>query len=395
MRRPIVVLGATGSIGTQTLDILQFSLEYELIGISFNSQYEKLEKYLFYFDSLKFVAISDKDAALRFKKIHPAYTVFSGEDSSLELLKECKNADVFNSLMGNVGLRPTLLAIRQNQDIFLSNKESLVIGSSLIKRELENSNSHIYPVDSEHVALAKLIKECKRRNISDDFIMNYIVTASGGSLRDLTKEELKYVTPKQVLSHPTWSMGSKITCDSATLVNKGYEVIEASVLFDVSLEKVSAIICRESLVHARVIYKNGNNKITLDEYSPCSMKVPITYALSKGELSMHKNNSEDEINMKKLHFDTIDEEFYPAFRFTIDTYKKYGNVGMIFYNAVDTRAITCFLNNEITYLQLIDCLRYTNTHLKDLPSLEEDILNEIIHDADNYALDVINIIKEA
>lgn len=393
MRKPIIVLGATGSIGTQTLDILQFSFDYELIGISFNSHYEKIEKYLFYFDSLKFVAISDEETADKFKKIHPAYIVLSGEDASIELIKKCKEADVFNSLMGNVGLRPTLEAIRDNRDIFLSNKESLVIGSSLIKEEMKESSSHIYPVDSEHVALAKLIKECKKRNIREDSIEKYIVTASGGSLRDLKKEDLKSVTPKQVLSHPTWSMGNKITCDSATLVNKGYEVIEASVLFDIPIEKVFAIICRESLVHARIVYKEEGKEFTLDEYSPCSMKVAIAYALSKGELGMHKNNSEDILNMGKLHFDVVDEDFYPAFKFTINTYKKYGNVGMIFYNAVDTMAISRFLNEEISYLQLIDCLRYTNTHLNDLPILNEVKLNDIIHEADKYALNVVNKIK--
>ena len=224
MRKPIIVLGATGSIGTQCLDILQFSLEYELIGVSLNSRFENLEPYLFYFDSLKYVAISDKEAAEKFKKLHPSYVVFTGEDSSLALMKECNKADVFNALIGNCGLRPTLLAMRQNQDIMLSNKESLVIGSSLIKEEAKTSKSHLYPVDSEHVALAKLIKEASERHVDKKNILKYIVTASGGALRDVKKEDLTQVTPEQVLHHPTWAMGSKITCDSATLVNKGYEV---------------------------------------------------------------------------------------------------------------------------------------------------------------------------
>lgn len=394
MRKPIIVLGATGSIGTQCLDILQFSLEYELIGVSLNSRFENLEPYLFYFDSLKYVAISDKEAAEKFKKLHPSYVVFTGEDSSLALIKECNKADVFNALIGNCGLRPTLLAMRQNQDIMLSNKESLVIGSSLIKEEAKTSKSHLYPVDSEHVALAKLIKETRERHVDKKNILKYIVTASGGALRDVKKEDLTQVTPEQVLHHPTWAMGSKITCDSATLVNKGYEVIEASVLFDVPLDKVGAVICRESLVHAQLRYLEDGKEVLLQEYSPVSMKVPIAYALSKGELGMHKDNQEDLANIQKLHFADIDYDFYPAFMYTIKTFEKFGNVGMIYYNAVDTLAIDHFLHHKISYLQLIEALGYTYTHLHDLPVLREEHLPDIIKAAEDYAREVLAVIEQ-
>lgn len=391
-REPIIVLGATGSIGRQCLDILQFSFDYELVGVSLNSHFENLEPYLFYFDSLKYVAITDIKASEEFKKKHPSYIIFSGENANLELIKACKDANVFNSLIGNCGLLPTLLAIKQNQDIMLSNKESLVIGSSLIKKELQNSTSKIYPVDSEHVALAKLISSLHRKNVENYAISKYIVTASGGALRDVKKEDLKNVTPEQVLKHPTWAMGKKITCDSATLVNKGYEVIEASVLFDIDLEKVGAIICRESLVHARIEYYQDNKECKIDEYSPCSMKVPIAYSLSKGHLSMHKNNMEDEENQKNLHFEDIDYDFYPAFKLTVNTFKKFGNVGMIYFNAVDTLAIDYFLNHKMSYLQLISCLDYTYTHLTSLDELSEDNLNKIILKAEAFAKDVVEYI---
>lgn len=392
MREKIVVLGATGSIGTQCLDILQFSTSYELVGVSFQSRYEILEPYLFYFDSLKYVAIENEEAADRFKKQHPSYVVFSGEDANLELLRSCSDANVFNALLGNCGLRPTLLALRQNQDIMLSNKESLVIGSSLIKEESKKSSSNIYPVDSEHVALAKLIQETKRRKIKKNQINKYIVTASGGALRDLKKEDLAYVTPEQVLKHPTWAMGNKITCDSATLVNKGYEVIETSILFSVPLSKVKARICRESLVHAELEYEENGKEVLLQEFSPVSMKVPIAYALSKGKLKMHQNNKEDDMKMKELHFGNIDESFYPAFRYTIDTFKKYGNVGMIYFNAVDTLAISYFLQHKITYLQLLSALEYTSKNLSNLPLLNEKDLKSIIHQAEEYAKEVLNVI---
>lgn len=391
MRQDIVVLGATGSIGTQCLDILTYSSVYRLVGVSFYSRIEKLEPYLLYFDSLRYVGIVNKEAAEEFKRRHPDYTVFTGEEANLEVLKACKEADVFNSLMGNDGLRPSLLALRQNQDLLLSNKESLVIGSSLIKKELASSKSHLYPVDSEHVGLAKLLAEARKENITD--ITKLIVTASGGALRDKKKEDLPYVKPEEVLQHPTWHMGNKITCDSATLVNKGYEVIEASVLFDTPLDKIGAIICRESLVHAELLYKKDGKEGKLVEYSPCSMKVAIAYALSKGTLEMHHNSKEDLENIKKLHFQEIDESFYPAFRLTIETYRKYGNVGMIYYNAVDTLAISSFLKGEINYLTLLSSLEYTFSHMPSLPTLEEDKLPAIIKAAQAYAQEVLSILK--
>ncbi len=389
MRKPIIVLGATGSIGTQTLDILMYSFDYELIGVSLSSQFEKLEPYLFYFDSLKYVAIKDEKAAAKFHKLHPDYTVITGDDCSVKLVKLCSKADVFNSLMGNCGLLPSLTALEQNQDLMLSNKESLVIGSTLIKPLLKKSKSHLYPVDSEHVALSKLLKETKRLGIKKNQIEKLIVTASGGALRDTPLKKLDKVTPEMVLKHPTWHMGNKITVDCATLVNKAFEVIEASVLFDFPLEMVDAIICRESLVHAEIIYHDGDGKHTLMEYSPCSMKVAIAYALSKGTLSMHVNNSEDLNKIKALHFGEIDDDFYPLFKVTQEVFSKYSNVGMIYYNSVDTYAIEMFLKKKITFKQMREALIYTSTHLDDLPVLKEKNLDSIISKSEEYAKDVV------
>lgn len=386
MREDIVVLGATGSIGTQTLDILRFSFDYDLIGVSLSSRYEVLEDYLLYFDKLKYVAIKEEKKAEEFKSIHPSYTVFSGTNCNESLLKACKKATVFNSMIGNEGLIPSLLAIQQGQDLLLSNKESLVIGSSLIKEELKKSKSHLYPVDSEHVALAKLIKETKRLGVKKSQIKKLIVTASGGSLRDMSLEDLESVTPEEVLHHPTWHMGNKITVDSATLVNKGYEVIEASVLFDMPLEKVDAIICKESLVHAELIYEKEGKEHTLLEYSPVDMRVAISYALSKGKLSMHVNSKEDKEAIKKLHFETIDHAFYPLFKTTINTFKTFGNIGMIYYNAIDTLAIDSFLKGEISFLEISEALRFGYDSLSSylegktydiqhLHSIEEDSIH--------------------
>ena len=180
------------------------------------------------------------------------------------------------------------------------------------------------------------------------------------------KEELASVTPDKVLSHPTWNMGSKITVDSATMVNKGFEKIEAAFLFHFPLEKVKAIICRESLVHALLAYTKDGRKEYLYEYSPCDMKVAIAYALSKGTLKAHRNNAEDEKAVHALSFSQIDPDFYPLFDLTVKTYRDYGNVGMILYNYVDTYAIDAFLKGEIGFLDIQEALKRVYDVLADV-----------------------------
>ncbi len=393
MREKIIVLGATGSIGRQCLDILKYSFDYELVGVSFNSQIDLIEPYLFYFDSLKYIAITDAKKAKIFQERHPSYVVLSGVDASVKLVKKCQ-ATVFNSLMGNVGLEPTLTAIQNDLDVLLSNKESLVIGSSLIKSALKTSKSHLYPVDSEHVALAKLLKTLQEQGVNTEDILSLYVTASGGSLRDRQYSDLVKVSPQEVLHHPTWQMGNKITVDSATLVNKGFEVIEASVLFDFPLDKIKACICKESLVHALIEYKDKDEIKYIYEYSPCDMKVSIAYALSKGKMKTHKLSEEDEIAVKKLHFEEIDKAFYPAFELTIKMFKKYSNIGMIYYNAVDTAAIEAFLKNKIGYLDIYKSLKYTYDHLQISTEVSIESLSSLIKTAEAYADDVVKQIGE-
>ena len=231
MMEPIVLLGATGSIGRQTLDLLRYSLNYDLVGVSFFSKFEKREPFLLYFPKLKYIGIVDEEKAKEFQKVHPSYKVFSGKNASVEVIKASKNACVFNAIRGNEGLIPSLTSLRLNRDLMLCNKESLVIGSSLIHKERMTSSSRLYPVDSEHVALNKLLNELKRRKIKDNQIRTLWITASGGALRDYPLSDRKKATPERVLKHPTWNRGSKITVDCTTRVNKAFEIREAKALF--------------------------------------------------------------------------------------------------------------------------------------------------------------------
>ena len=356
MAEKLLLLGATGSIGRQTLDLLKYSSDYDLVGLSFRSRWELLEPYLLYFPSLRFVAIEDEESAAAFHARHPSYVLLTGKDCSLALMERAPAETVFNALMGTCGLLPSLLAIEKGEDLLLSNKESLVLGSSLIAKARRSSPSRLYPVDSEHVALAKLLAELERRKIPRQDILELVVTASGGALRDWKREDLAKATPADVLRHPTWSMGRKITVDSATMVNKGYEAIEASVLFDFPLSKVSALICRESLVHALVRYREGEQERWIYEYSPVDMKVAIGYALSKGRTRWHENSAEDEEAVSRLHFERLDSSRYPLFGWTKEVFLRYGNPGMLLYDAVDSLAIERFLQQRITYLGIEEAL---------------------------------------
>lgn len=391
MRENIVVLGATGTIGSLTLSLLRYSFDYSLVGISFSSHYEKREESLLYFPELKYVGIVDEKAAAAFSSLHPSYVVFSGKDSSLKVIEACKGATVFNSIMGNDGLLPSLKAIDLNHDLLLANKESLVIGSSLRKKAREHSSSRLFPVDSEHVALAKLLEEVKERGIGKEAILSLRITASGGALRDLPLSARKDATPERVLRHPTWQRGSKITVDSATMVNKAFEIREAKALFP-RPGKVSyhAVVCKESLVHALVSFVGqGGKKETIFEYSPCDRRVSIAYALSKGTLPRHRNSQEDREKVKKLHFLPLDPLRYPCFPLALKRNSLYGNEGRIFFNAVDSLAISSFLKKERGYLDIGKCLSYTLNHFPCVEALTKENLPLLLSKADAFAKEVI------
>ena len=208
MVQDILVLGASGDIGTQALDLLRYSFDYRVLGLSLHSRIERIEPFLFYFDQLKYIAIEDENKAEEFKKRHPLarYEIIKGPLASLKMLQREQGATVLNAISGNDGLLPTLTALKQNQDLLLANKESLVIGYELIKPLLKGYRGSLFPIDSEHVALSKVLKEVKGKRID-----SYFITASGGSLRDYKREEFASLTPNDVLKHPTWNMSKKIT----------------------------------------------------------------------------------------------------------------------------------------------------------------------------------------
>ncbi len=393
MAKKIIVLGATGDIGKQALEILRYNYDYEVVGVAFKSNYSLIEEELFYFENLKFIAISSHKAAEEFVKKHPAFenAVFVGDNAIKELLDEYPNATVLNAISGNDGIVPTLLALKNNQDLLLANKESYVVGSSLMKERLKTYTGHIYPIDSEHVGLYKCLKETRKRKRIPCCLM---ITASGGALRDVPLEQLPYQKKEDVLKHPTWKMSNKITVDCSTMVNKGYEVIEASEMFSFPLDSILVRICRDSLIHAGVssIDRKTKKKIANYEYSPCSMKTAIAFSLSKGKKKIHKLDKDETKALEKEvdNLEEVDDKRYPLFSLTVSCFSKYGNEGMFYYNAVDTKAIEAFLCDEISYYEIKDVLEYVYSHMPELEKLTEENLNDYILRSEKYASELFN-----
>jgi 1-deoxy-D-xylulose-5-phosphate reductoisomerase len=349
--KEVLLLGGTGSIGKQTVELVhEQSSSFVIVGLSLDSNIDGLEKELPFLPGLKKVGIRDKKQADIFHKRHPEYEVISGEDINIRLVREGNYSKAVNALVGAEGFLPSLEVLKLNKDLCLANKESLVIGGRAIKKELAEGHGRLFAIDSEHVALAKLLKNADRSEVK-----RMIITASGGSLRDRQIEDFASVTLKDVLHHPTWQMGVRITVDSSTMVNKGFEFIEASYLYDWDIDNISVLINDESQIHSALEFKDNSY---LFEVGPSDMKVPISYALNEGK-RMSSGYKEVDFDRKcSLNFRKFEKERYPLFGLVLKTFKL-GGTGMAFLNAVDEEAIRHFEKGELTYLQMISFISET------------------------------------
>ncbi len=269
--KEIILLGATGSIGTQSVDVVMHHQdEFHIKALSCGKNISKLKELLCVLD-VKHVCVMDEENAKVLSQEYPEITFYYGEEGLLKLVK--LEADiVINALVGFVGLAPSLACIESHKILALANKESLVVGGMLVKDYLKRYDGVMYPIDSEHSAIFQCLQGNKHSEIE-----KLVITASGGSFRDKTREELKDVTKEQALSHPNWSMGARITIDSATMMNKGFEVIEAHFLFDVDFEDIEVIMNKESIIHSMVHYVDHS---FMAQLGTADMRLPIQYALT-------------------------------------------------------------------------------------------------------------------
>ena len=340
----IAILGSTGSIGTQTLDVIRRSTNLKVIALTAQSNIELLETQVKEF-SPQVVCVMDKDKAHllqgRLQAINSRTEVLSGEEG-LIIAATLAEADlVVTAVVGMVGLLPTLEAIKKGKNIALANKETLVTAGEIVMDAAREHNVSIIPVDSEHSA----IFQCLQGN-SKEAVSKIILTASGGPFRSYSQEQLQHVTLGEALKHPNWVMGHKITIDSATLMNKGLEVIEAKHLFDVGVEQIEVIVHKESIIHSMVEYYDGS---TIAQLGYPDMRHPISYAIYYP--SRMKSPYIERLNLshiQSLSFEEPRTDLFPCLRFAYEALQAGGTMPAVL-NAANEIVVEKFLNKQVSF----------------------------------------------
>ena len=334
------LLGSTGSIGEQAIDVAR-KTGVRLSGICANKNYKRVEEQAREFKPA-FCAMSDYDAAkaLKIALADTSIKVLCGEEGICEMI-DCSDADVsLNSIIGEAGLIPTLQIIKSKKRLALANKESLVVAGDIVMAEALKNNVQVAPVDSEHCAIHQCLRSGKKEEVK-----KLIVTASGGPFFGFSEDQLDNVTARNALAHPTWSMGAKITIDSATLMNKGFELIEASHLFGVDIDKIQAIVHRESIIHSMVEYIDNS---VIAQMSVPDMRYCIQYGIFGG---MREKTVIDELNLakiSKLSFYEPDVKVFPLLGLAIDC-KRQGGAMPAVLNAANEVAVSAFLVDKLSF----------------------------------------------
>lgn len=359
----ISILGATGSIGLQSIEVIRNNKDkFNLTAISIGNNLNELKKILNDF-SPDIVCIKNKEDIDKIKSSYPNIKFTYGDEGLLEVSSYYKSDVVINSLVGNVGLLPTINAIENNKTIALANKETLVTAGHIINEKLKKHKVTLLPIDSEHCAIFQCLNGENKNEIS-----KLILTASGGSFRDKTRDELRFVTVEDALKHPNWNMGAKITIDSATMVNKGLEIIEAHFLFGIDYDKIDVILHKESIIHSMVEF---NDKTIIAQMGTPDMKNPIQYALTYPNRIFNETFSQLDLSkIKTLNFSNLDLLRYPCVKMAIDSGKSGGSMTTVF-NSSNEEAVKLFLNKQISFLD-IEILIYEalNAHSKiDSPDI--------------------------
>jgi 1-deoxy-D-xylulose-5-phosphate reductoisomerase len=336
----LLILGSTGSIGTQALDVL--GDEFELVGLSAGTAHEDLVVQARE-HGVKRIALSDPDAAARAAEAWTSGEVLAGPEGLVELVAGSDADLVLNAIVGSAGLGPTIVALTEGIDLALANKESLVVGGELVTALAEATGAQILPVDSEHSALYQLIAaEAPRAGTIDKLVL----TASGGPFRGRTRAELEGVTVEEALRHPTWAMGGKITIDSATLMNKGLEVIEAHHLFGTPYDAIEVVVHPQSIIHALVTLCDG---AILAHLGHPDMRVPIAYALHHPDRVDVPVRTLDLAEIGSLTFEPPDEDAFPCLRIAREAAVA-GGTGPCVLNAANEVAVHAFLGGRLPFM---------------------------------------------
>ncbi|KQU18569.1 1-deoxy-D-xylulose 5-phosphate reductoisomerase [Bacillus sp. Leaf13] len=367
----ISLLGATGSIGQQTADVVRAHPDqFKIVALSAGKNIELVRTYIQEFEP-KLVSVQTKEDyhVLKSEFFSKKDIEFMYGDEGLTAVAVYDQATILvNAVIGSVGLYPTLQAIKAKKDIAIANKETLVTAGHLVINEAKKAGVRLLPVDSEHSAIFQALQGEKEKNIE-----RLVITASGGSFRDRTREELKGVTVEEALNHPNWSMGAKITIDSASMMNKGLEVIEAHWLFDLPYDKIDVLLHKESIIHSMVEFHDSS---VIAQLGTPDMRVPIQYALTYPDrMPLVGRKRLNLADAGKLHFSDMDFTRYPCLQFAYKAGKMGGTMTTVL-NAANEAAVAAFLSGKVSFLEIETLIeKALNQHsvitLPDLETIQE------------------------
>lgn len=377
IKKRIAVLGSTGSIGTQTLEVVRNNNDFIIDVLAAYSSVEALEKQVREF-SPRLVCVYKEEAAVRLKEAiaDTETSVVTGMEGLIEAAR-FDTADIaVTAMVGMIGIRPTIEAIKAGKDIALANKETLVTAGHIIMPLAKEHGVKIIPVDSEHSA----IFQCLNGEHTEE-IDKILLTASGGPFRGKTREQMRDITVEQALKHPNWAMGKKITIDSATMVNKGLEVMEARWLFNTDFDNIQVVVQPQSLIHSMIQFKDG---AIVAQLGTPDMKLPIQYALTYPERRYLKGDRVDFNTLAQITFFAPDMENFAALRMAYEA-GRMGGVMPTVFNAANEMAVSRFLDKKIGFLDITDSIQYAMSMVKntDNPDLKE------ILDTEQYVYELL------
>ena len=365
LERKIGILGSTGSIGTQTLEIVRSNPDFKVIALAAGSNVDLMEKQAREFQPELCVMWTEEAAKeLRLRLSDTSVTVLAGMDGLLTLAVMPEIQILVTAIVGMIGLRPTIAAIKAGKIIALANKETLVTAGHIIIPLAAKMQVPILPVDSEHSAIFQSMCGQSRKKVS-----KILLTASGGPFRGKKRQELLDITVEDALKHPNWSMGRKITIDSATLVNKGLEVIEAKWLFGVEPENIQVVVHPQSVIHSMVEYVDG---AVIAQLGVPDMKLPIQYALTYPDRRPMEGKKLDFYELSSMTFEKPDTDTFRGLSMAYDAIAAGGSMPTVF-NAANEKAVSLFLNREIKFLEIYDLIQgaMNNHKVKENPTVEE------------------------
>lgn len=374
----IAILGSTGSIGTQTLDVVRMQEDIQVVALAAGSNIDKLEEQITEFHP-KVVCVWDEKKALELKrrlKENAVIEIVTGMDGLIACATESSVEIVVAAVVGMIGICPTIEAIKAGKNIALANKETLVTAGHIIMPLAREYNVSILPVDSEHSAIFQSLQGFDNKEVS-----KLILTASGGPFRGKKKSELRHIQVEDALKHPNWTMGRKITIDSSTMVNKGLEVIEAKWLFGVDYDQIEVVVQPQSVIHSMVEYQDG---AVIAQLGTPDMRLPIQYALYYPKRCSIPGERLNFYELGQLTFERPDMETFRGLQLAYEAGKIGGSMPTV-YNAANEKAVAMFLNREIEYLEITAIIEEMMTQhcninsptISEILEVEEDIYNKI------------------